>query len=201
MRPLASVVVLLLVGCGSAQPPWYAHISPQYTVPDWEYPVNYDFAEPFRGEKQFTREAAFEILLRTSSFSATGVGATGEEIMPQVYAFKTIAQRPDASVAFQDLLNRAQPAGKAYALCGLYLVDRPTFDRVVPAQRTSEATLSLCSGCTGQTVRLGEVVQSVSPEAVRLAKGQSLDDWFDKHSSVELDIVGGSYPAALKGLQ
>ena len=202
MRFLPGLMLLLTVGCISEPLAWHERISAELMVPDEMIVGDYDFAESYAGQAQFSREVAFEILLKTSGFSSGGTGASGSTIKPQIHAFKTIARQPDAAIAFNDLLRRARPAGKAYALCGLYEVDRKAFEQISPGYSRSTATLTEWSGCTGRTIALGEMVRDSTATAIRLEPGQSLDEWFREHpDGGTLDIVGGGYPAALANIE
>ncbi len=43
---------------------------------------------------------------------------------------------------------------------------------------------------------MADLVRSKDPNAVRLADGEDLDDWFAHHDSGDLDVVGGGYTAS-----
>lgn len=49
-------------------------------------------------------------------------------------------------------------------------------------------------------MQVGELIESVSPAAIRLAPGQSLQAWLSEHGTGKMDIVGGAYSAAFVGL-
>lgn len=89
---------------------------------------------------------AIKILLETHVFTSSQIGVAGE-VPNGVRAFKVVLQRPDAAAVFEDVLENGETAGQLYALCGLYLTDRDTFDREVGRFRDSNESVSVWFGC------------------------------------------------------
>ncbi|HUN80985.1 MAG TPA: hypothetical protein VMV81_05680 [Phycisphaerae bacterium] len=116
-------------------------------------PQNTNLSEPLitrfhGGVAGISREQAFEFLLNTDVFAASKVGF-GMETPEQVVAFRKLLAEPDAAEVFNDLVYRARLAGQMYALCGLRITDRPTFDRLVERYRSSDEMVRSIEGCIG----------------------------------------------------
>ena len=77
------------------------------------------------------------ILLETDFFCAPAAGAGGNT-PNHVLAFRTVLRQPDAAPRFRDLVRSGKLAGQLYALCGLFLLDRPAFEREVTRYRAVE---------------------------------------------------------------
>jgi hypothetical protein len=65
-----------------------------------------------------------------------------------VVAYRHIIRQPDAAATFKALVEKSGPAGRIYALAGLYEVDRAAFERLIAAaQEGSPATFERVSTC------------------------------------------------------
>jgi hypothetical protein len=74
--------------------------------------------------------AAFSLLLNAEEFSGAVDDSRVER--PNTTAFNTLLYDSQAAVAFKELTESASSWGQLYGLCGLYFVDRPTLEQVLP---------------------------------------------------------------------
>lgn len=101
--------------------------------------------------------------------SPMGVLRTAEEIQSAtvgpaaatsyyVRAYRRILSRPGSARDFADVYRDATPAGKVYAMAGLYDTDRRTFDRLIQTDFINPgATLSYTDGCLVRAMDRDEV--------------------------------------------
>lgn len=143
-----------------------------------------------------TREAAVSLLLGTNTFAGHMI-RDGGDISAQVVAFQVILRDPDAAAAFRWLLQNANTAGRLYALCGLRMTDRTTFDQVVGSYRTDKSEVRAMFGCIGAPMQVKDIVEIEGKFTVNLKPNQTLEDWIKAHgykSPVSYDITGGGWP-------
>jgi len=76
-------------------------------------------------------------------------------------AFAIILRLPDARERFQQIFDSGTLAGQVYALCGLYLTYRSTFDVLVRDFGGQWSALTTQSGCIVQSRPLGEVLDEL----------------------------------------
>jgi hypothetical protein len=137
-------------------------------------------------------KSAEETLRRAKMFQDAHVGyaATTPKV---VHAFRRLLEEKDAAPAFRRLLKNGTLAGQLYALCGLRVVDRPYFKRVVGRYAKDRRRVKTQHGCMITSSPVSELVKRKG--AVRLADGQSLMDWVKKNKakSFHYDIRGGGY--------
>ena len=90
--------------------------------------------------------SAYRLLEQTERFASAHVGIAGAPSC-QVMAFQEILRSRDAAGAFAALVANGTLEGQLYGLVGLYLTDRPEFDRLLPryAMMTSPVRTEL--GC------------------------------------------------------
>jgi hypothetical protein len=110
--------------------------------------------------RPITREGALQFLLETRWFSDTAGGWGGDETTEQTFAFAALLAEPDAPAAFEELLKRGRLAGQLYGLCGLYLTNRPLFDRHVPRFLHRDESVQGLYGC----VVTPRSLRAVAPE-------------------------------------
>lgn len=96
------------------------------------------------------REASLQALMETEVFAGARVGYAGA-VPEQAYAFNSLLEEQDAAELFSAILQEGQLAGRLYALCGLYLVDRGTFDEVIDEYLSSQEEVSTFMGCIMST--------------------------------------------------
>ena len=114
------------------------------------------------GVAGISREESFEFLLNTDVFAASKVGF-GMETPKQVIAFRKLLAEPDAKDIFTDLEDRARLAGQMYALCGLRITDRPSFDRLIKKYRSSDEMVRTIQGCEGGGGTVRYLIESHQP--------------------------------------
>src|SRR5262245_44358827 len=81
----------------------------------------------YAGAGTMSRAEAIALLRCTDMFPSAFVGPN-MAVPGQVDAFNVILTQPDSREIFLMLQRSASPEGQLFGLCGLYLVDRPTFD-------------------------------------------------------------------------
>ena len=80
-----------------------------------------------------------------------------------VAAYGHIVAQPDAATTFRTLLWEATPAGKIYALAGLYDVDRAEFEGLVDTiKRLSPPEFTMMDGCLVSGVSREELFAQLS---------------------------------------
>jgi hypothetical protein len=107
-----------------------------------------------------TREDAMKHLLETRTFADRG--GFGNEITQPTRAFAVLLAEPDAAAAFQELLKRGRVAGQLYALCGLYLTNRPLFNRYMPRFLNRNEEVEQLLGCLLMLRPLREVAPHIA---------------------------------------
>ena len=90
--------------------------------------------------------AAYEALRAESLFASAAVGV-GAMPSHQGRYLRTLLAEPDASVIFEQLWRDAGPAGRLYALIGLYLTAPEVYKRLAPAAATDQAPIATMFGC------------------------------------------------------
>jgi hypothetical protein len=120
----------------------------------------------------------------------------------QVQAFQVLLSQPDAITAFYDLLHRGYPAGKLYALCGIYLLDPSNYPKAERPFLDSDVTVDEMSADTGSILPMREIVRCSDPNTVRLRPGETIRQWFDRVKPAEdgarFDISGGAIPETFR---
>lgn len=141
---------------------------------------------------------AFELLLKSNSFSYAGTGFHGGR-SAEIDGFAKVAGDPDADSLFKDLFERGRPAGQLFALCGLYRTDRPTFDRLVRSMEGSKKTVEVSVGCsTDDDMPVGLLILNPDPRTVQLRSGTTIEASLAENPERRyLDFRGGGIPAAM----
>lgn len=143
---------------------------------------------------------AYAILKEAPMFCSTMVGAGGAT-PKEVDAFRTLLRHPMGDAAFKSLISEAKPAGKLYALCGLWFTDPAGFKTEAEKLKQRNTEVETLIGCIGMHKRMADVIESKEPGAVRLKdNSQSVKEWFDAHkgTSMHADIIGGYWPSMFK---
>lgn len=147
--------------------------------------------------KPLSREVAFQILLNTETFADAYIGYAGTK-SAQVDAFQVLSAQSDAKNVFSDLLNRANTAGKLYALCGIYLVAPEKYADAEKRVIQIAGEVNQQAGCMqgGQSVR--EIIRCSDPNTVRLRRNETVKQWFERmqppRGAAMYDISGGAIP-------
>lgn len=90
---------------------------------------------------------AYNVLLQADRFSVGGTGVAGRVREPEL-ALRVLLRDPNPKFFLNRVLERATPAGKVYALCGLYYASPETYRRVVEQYRNSNESFAWQSGCS-----------------------------------------------------
>lgn len=97
------------------------------------------------------------VLQHADSIESAATGVAGAE-SHSVRAYRQILSRPGSSRYFARIFRDATPAGKVYALAGLYETDRRAFDQLVQTDFLGSSTkLMFLQGCVGDTIPESEV--------------------------------------------
>ena len=99
-------------------------------------------------------------LLETRTFGDRG--GFGNGIVAPTRAFAVLLAEPDAAAAFGELLKRGRLAGQLYALCGLYLTNRPLFDRNMPRFQNRNGEVRRFYGCLLLAQPVGEIAPHIA---------------------------------------
>jgi hypothetical protein len=161
-----------------------------------QYTANRKFAPPY------TPEAAFDILLNTVAFKSSFVGISGSP-SDQAIAFNLVLDSPNPEKAFRDLYKRANPAGKLYAISGLYFTDRSLFKEKVDEMAQSQDSVWMQKGDVFGWEKVGHIVRH--PDGIRLETDQSIKEWYREEYGSNwrlaepgennvFDIAGGTWP-------
>ncbi len=153
--------------------------------------------QPYRGRPEY------RVLLRAEVFDGSRTGSDGEPSEP-VLGLRLLLEHPEARAALLSLLDEASLAGQLYALCGLWLIDPPTFDQRVAPYLSDLRLVEFCPvGCSARRVPVADVVASSAPGAIRLTPAErSITDYWAWRATQPwregippvADIVGGALP-------
>ena len=150
----------------------------------------------------FETTVAYDVLVRTEQFDWP-TEHTPE--MAEVFAFRRLLQRSDAALVFRRLWSVAQPAGRLYALCGLYWTNRSEALRLAASWRPGEATVISYVGGAWRALSIERTLRNPDPSTLRLSLWDTLPKraasdphWFLWFS---LDVVGGGIPLSIRGVE
>jgi len=142
-----------------ASAPWYAALAP---LPDWPDPGTGEDPNLSRdallGDNSiaYDRMTAYRGLLAARLFTDDWIG--GGVLSPHAKAFRTLLAEPEAPAVFRDLLARGSPSGQLYALCGLWLTDRPALYSILAPFRSDTREVTTMIGCVPSVQRIGRLV-------------------------------------------
>lgn len=142
------------------------------------------------------QKADYELLVAAKYFASRAIGYAAVE-PPEARAFMSLASHPGGSTALKYLLLRGSPAGKIYALVGLRRTNPWFFSIAVQPFRVWPGEVTTFFGCIISEEPFRTVVATDQPNAVRLAQGQTLKDWWQHRRGTrpDLDIIDGGYTA------
>lgn len=111
---------------------------------------------------------AFRELFRADTFAGGKVGYGGET-PSEALALRVLLEEQGHATALQDLLEHASPAGRLYALSGLYVADPEAFSKAVAALQPSGIGRALLPrtkvhtlfGCIGGTAYFDDLVKDL----------------------------------------
>jgi hypothetical protein len=99
-------------------------------------------------------------LARETVFALGGVGVAGT-ISPGESDLRALLEKSDAVQQLQSLLKQASPAGQLYALLGLRLRDRPSYEQALPLFRKRPDVVSTMRGCILMKEKMESIVQQI----------------------------------------
>lgn len=148
-----------------------------------------------------------EIIHANTWIAGARYGYSGEKVNKSAVALRKLTKDPNAEQKLLEILESATPAGKLYALCGLYRVNQRTFwTRVTPFLTNSNTVIGVFADVEVD-VRICDVVFAPceicgkSPNEI-MGDDHSLAMCLSKHKRkgndyLILDIAGGGYPSKL----
>jgi hypothetical protein len=99
-------------------------------------------------------------LASEKAFALGGVGVAGSMSSGET-DLRAILKEADAVQQLQSLLKKASPAGQLYALLGLRLRDRPSYDQAVPEFRKRSDEISTMHGCILMKEKMDAIVKQI----------------------------------------
>lgn len=146
-------------------------------------------ANPSPGKDVGPAEAE-QVLVATESFNDAAIGYGGVT-PPNVYAFRALLRAADGLERFERVLERGSPAGKLYALCGLFFMDQVAFDKGLTRFRVSGAPVNRMDGCMQTTTTMREALTR-DERAPLMSHDGTAGRWTAPYPE-HLDIAGGSF--------
>jgi hypothetical protein len=113
---------------------------------------------PVCADKDASRAASS--LARETAFALGGVGVAGSMSSGES-DLRAVLKEADAVQQLQSLLKNASPAGQLYALLGLRLRDRPSYEQALPAFRKRSDTVSTMHGCILMKEKMDSIVHQI----------------------------------------
>jgi hypothetical protein len=111
-----------------------------------------------------TRQA-YECIRQATTFALGPAGVAGT-LLPEKKCCDQLIGDPRGIELFQLLLDEGTPAAKAFALYGLYTIDRPVYTSVVERYRHDPTSVLQLLGCIGGKVPLSRIVHEIEGEPV-----------------------------------
>lgn len=138
-------------------------------------------------------DEAASALIAADTFEDVGIGYDGQ-LSPGVRAFRVVFAAKGAADRFREIRARGTLVGQLYATIGLRHYDPVAYAEAVQALRLhADERVATRFGCLGGGERVGDLLESTKPSAIRLSPGQTFQDWMAIHGAGETDIVGGSF--------
>jgi hypothetical protein len=138
---------------------------------------------------------AYETIRTSKSFCDVAVGVAGRT-PDEVLAFRLLIKEKDPKIIFRALFKDSEFPGQLYALCGLFHCDHEYFKKVVEPYRNSNEQVETMIGCNVSKSTVASVVESSSPDVIRLKKpSQTTREWAEETSTdiMTRDIFGGGW--------
>ena len=99
-------------------------------------------------------------LARENTFALGGVGVAGTMSSGES-DLRALLKETDAVQQLKSLLKNATPAGQLYALLGLRLRDRPSYEQALPALRQRSDMISTMHGCILMKEKMESIVKQI----------------------------------------
>lgn len=129
------------------------------------------------------------------------IGYVGFAANPSAYIknFKTILGEQAAAELFEYLFDEATPAGKLYALSGLYLTDKEAYVKAAGLMKKSGVIVRVLNGCLMSDEAAAKIVETDVENVAIIEPGKTIKEfWATNAGSFELDIAHGGYPATFR---
>lgn len=149
----------------------------------------------------FRESPEWWLLKERRAFAGAYVG-DGANPSQAVIALRLILARADGRAACAALLDEAEgPAGQLYALCGLWLLDRPACERAAARLGNDPRVVDFVDGCSVVPRRVGSLLRH--PRGARLRDAEdSLHAYAERAGvsphEVVLDVLGGGFPLSFR---
>lgn len=150
-----------------------------------------------------TQGAYDQILKETMWIGDAVYGPNGEIENRTATAVRVLLGHDQADKIYLQLIKNAEPAGKLYALCGLYYANREQFQKEIEAFRNDSREIPSTSADVVGVRKMCDIVfcpvQETTKKRIVLGKGQTLRQWVkeNKDTTGYCDISGGSYPDSI----
>ena len=115
------------------------------------------------------------LILKSANHFSYGPTGAGGSMSKEVVAFYKVFKYEDAMDYFKKLETDANSEGKLYALCGLYLLDKTSFDNLIDKYINSNDKVLTLSGCLGST----KTVKEISNEFINDKTPKSLMEYIE----------------------
>jgi len=138
---------------------------------------------------------AYRLLEETERFASVHVGIAGAPSC-QVMAFQALLRSRDAAGAFSALVDNGTLEGQLYGLAGLYLTDRPAFDRLLPRYATMTDSVRTEFGCVWGAYPVSVIVVGTEP-----IEPSDLAQWHEDNPLAEyppVDLASGGWSLEFK---
>jgi hypothetical protein len=100
------------------------------------------------------------MLRKTELFALGGIGVAGT-MSEGERALREVLKESDGPARLEKLLADASPAGQLYALLGLRLRDRASYERALQKVRTTDAKVQTARGCILQQESFRDLVKEI----------------------------------------
>ena len=100
-----------------------------------------------------------------------GIGEANE-VPQQVIAFKELYFGENVKDYFLRLENEGTDAGKLYALCGLYYLDKRTFDRLTKKHQHNTILIPGFEGCFSTITPMNQIISAANPDQMDIKHGK-----------------------------
>ncbi len=101
--------------------------------------------------------AAWDILVAAEVF-ATGLVGYAAQVPGEIPAWQALTREPEAAAAFRALAGGGGAATRAYGLCGVWHLDRASFDELAERAIRETPTVRLMSGCIVLDVGMADLI-------------------------------------------
>jgi len=114
---------------------------------------------------------AYQTLVTTEGFSYMGIGVSGQ-VPDFVRAFSDLYFSGNAKDYFLHLTNEKTDAAKLYALCGLYHLDKYSFDILVKRYQNISTPIHRAEGCIPTIIPMNQIISATNPNQMDIKHGK-----------------------------